>query len=180
MSRLFKQFREGDTGAANQLVTLFYPELRRLAASKMKGERSGHSWQPTVLVNEFYLELVKLKALAADEEGRDDMQAFFGLAAFLMKRLLIHHARPLSSRAIKVSVEDSPVLYQAQDLQVIDDLLYRLEAIDPKLRSVVEMKVFEGLSVDEIAVQLSCAPRTVARHWAFARKWLEAQLGKEP
>lgn len=95
-----------------------------------------------------------------------------------MKRLLIHHARPLASRAIKIPVEEhaAPAGNNVHDLSELEDLLSRLGAIDPKLRSVVEMKVFEGMSVDEIASQLGCAPRTVARHWSFARQWLQQQL----
>ncbi|MBV9267320.1 MAG: hypothetical protein JO061_14205, partial [Acidobacteriaceae bacterium] len=141
VSRLFRRFRNGDRQAANELVALFYPELRRLAAAKMKGERSSHTWQPTLLVNEFYLELVKVKALKPGDEGKEDKQAFLALAAFMMKRLLIQHARPLAAHAIKVSTENTEVLTRSEDLQIVEDLLCRLEQIDPKLRTVVEMKV---------------------------------------
>src|SRR5258707_15670606 len=105
VARLMADFRQGNPAAANELVELFYPELRRLAAVKMKGERTEHTWQPTALVNELYLELVKIKALkppAHDEERA----AFFGLAGHLMKRLLIHHARPLYRRIEKVEIGD--------------------------------------------------------------------------
>ncbi len=96
-------FRQGDKQAANELVEIFYPELHRLANSRMKRERAGHSWQATLLVNELYLELVKIKALPAREEtgGGSEKAAFFGLAAMLMKRLLIHHSRPLPAKALK-------------------------------------------------------------------------------
>src|SRR5205085_9193052 len=90
--RLMDSFRQGNPSAAAKLVELFYPELRRLASAKMQGERQGHSWQPTLLVNELYLELVKIKALQpASPDNQQEKAAFFGLAAQIMRRLLIHH-----------------------------------------------------------------------------------------
>src|SRR5215831_16952490 len=99
VARLMASFRNGDHDAAGRLVELFYPELRRIAAARMRAEPPGHTLQPTALVHQLYLELVKIKALrAASSGGADEKAAFLGLAAFLMKRLLIHHARPLSKR----------------------------------------------------------------------------------
>lgn len=180
VGQLFSEYRGGNKQAADQLIALFYPELRRLAAAKMRQERAEHSWQPTLLVNELYVELIKMKALEGGKPADSDKQAFFGLAAFLMKRLLIHHARPLAARAIKVPLDDYRGLdsSRAEDLHAIEDLLAKLGAIDPRLRTVVELKVFEGMSVEEIASQLGCAPRTVARRWQFARQWLQEQLSK--
>src|SRR5271154_5520740 len=101
------RFRSGDHEAAGQLVELFYPELRRIAAARMRRERSDHTLQPTAMVHQLYLELVKVKALRpASSDGADEKAAFLGLAAYLMKRLLIHHARPLSKRAEKVELPD--------------------------------------------------------------------------
>jgi hypothetical protein len=100
-------FRSGDHEAAGRLVEIFYPELRRIAAARMRAERSDHTLQPTAVVHQLYLELVKVKALrAAGSDGEDERAAFLSLAAFLMKRLLIHHARPLSRRAEKTEVPD--------------------------------------------------------------------------
>src|SRR5919198_4918370 len=99
---LMAEFREGSPDAAGKLVQFFYPELRRLASRRMLGERVNHTWQPTILVHELYLELTRVKELphtsAADE---DEKNAFFGLAAFLMKRLLVHHARPLPKQVTR-------------------------------------------------------------------------------
>jgi len=109
VARLMADFRKGDKAAANQLVELLYPELRRLAAAKMAGERTEHTWQPTVLVNELYLALVKIKALGGSGHGSDqEKAAFLGLAGHLMKRLLIEHARPLYRRAAKVPFGETP------------------------------------------------------------------------
>src|SRR3954453_14757451 len=95
IARLMADFRNGDSAAANRLVELLYPELRKLAAAKMKGERSVHTWQPTLLVNELYLALVKIKALGAAGSADQEKAAFLGLAGHVMKHLLIDHARPL-------------------------------------------------------------------------------------
>jgi DNA-directed RNA polymerase specialized sigma24 family protein len=86
--------RQGDQDARRELVDLFYPELRRLAATKMKDERSAHTWQPTELVHELYLELIKTRGLNPRDYGDSERAAFFGLAGQMMRRLLIHHARP--------------------------------------------------------------------------------------
>jgi RNA polymerase sigma factor (TIGR02999 family) len=181
-NRLMAEFRGGSPEAAGKLVDFFYPELRRLASGRMLGERANHTWQPTVLVHELYLELTRVKALprhsAADE---DEKNAFFGLAAFLMKRLLVHHARPLPNRVTKVEIGEAFQLADSgeQCLCEIEDLLNRLGAIDTRLRAVVEMKAFEGLSQEEIAGRLHCSVRTVARHWDFAQHWLRQNLGRQ-
>src|SRR5499427_1474599 len=89
---LMAAFRAGDTRAGGQLIELFYPELKRLAAGHLRGERKEHSWQPTLLVNELYLELIKIKALEPPDRDRYNEKAvFFGLAGQIMRRLLIHH-----------------------------------------------------------------------------------------
>src|SRR5262249_3997071 len=109
VSHLMADFRKGDRAAADRLVELLYPELRRLAAAKMKGERSEHTWQPTLLVNELYLALVKIKALkgGSDLSGDQEKAAFLGLAGHVMKRLLIEHARPLYRRSEKIEFRDA-------------------------------------------------------------------------
>ena len=179
VARLMADFRKGDTAAANQLVELLYPELRRLAAAKMKGERTEHTWQPTLLVNELYLVLVKIKALGggSDSGGEQEKAEFLALAGHLMKHLLIEHARPLYRRAEKVEFRERPNLAAgAESLHFVEELLSRLAAIDPKFRAVIEMRVFEGLTGDEIARQLGCSPRSVASYWTFAKRWLEKEL----
>ena len=104
------ELRGGSPEAAGKLVEYFYPELRRLASVRMLGERSNHTWQPTVLVNELYLELTRIKALppSSRREDQEERDAFFGLAAFLMKRLLVHHSRPLPKRVTKAEYEKRP------------------------------------------------------------------------
>lgn len=173
---LMAALRGGDGRAGARLIELFYPELRRLAASRMKGERRDHSWQPTLLVNELYLELIKTHALKPQETDRkNEKAAFFALAGQVMKRLLIHHARPLSSKAQKIPIWQDLCLDAETSVVEMEDLLSRLAAVKPILRTVVEMKVFEGRTADEIAAQLGCATVTVNRYWQFARHWLESE-----
>jgi RNA polymerase sigma factor (TIGR02999 family) len=180
LGALLDDFQAGRKGAVDRLFAALYPELRRMAALHMKREAPGHSWQPTLLVNELYLELLKNKAL---DGGFDDDRraAFFGLAGFLMKRLLILHSRPLRNRVQVVGVTAIDLTPQssqpAESLQVVENLLDRLSAIDPRIRSVVEFRVFEGKTHEEIADELGCSVRTVGGCWSFARRWLEQELG---
>ncbi|HEX4231486.1 MAG TPA: ECF-type sigma factor [Bryobacteraceae bacterium] len=182
LALLMADFRKGDKAAANRLVELLYPELRKLAAAKMRGERREHTWQPTLLVNELYLALVKIKALGDAGDADQEKAAFLGLAGRIMKRLLIDHSRPLCRRAEKVQLLQMPDQFSpgVENVQFVDQVLSRLGAINPILRSVVEMRVFEGLNGDEIAQQLGCSPRTVANHWTFAKRWLEKELAAPP
>lgn len=173
------ELREGQPGAAAKLTELLYPELRRTAAIRMKRENPCHSWQPTVLVNELYLELVRIgklpNASAGDQHEKD---SFLNFAAHLMRRLLIHHARPLARRVKKVPLEDSDrhAAGIGDALLEKEDVLSRLARINPNPRALVEMKVFEGLSREEIAERLGCTTRTVTRHWDFAKTWLQHEL----
>jgi RNA polymerase sigma factor (TIGR02999 family) len=177
ISHLIAAFRQGDKQAAGELVDIFYPQLRRLANSRMRGERAGHSWQPTLLVNELYLELIKIKALPAPEsDGGDGKAAFFGLAAHLMRRLLIHHSRPQEAKIIKVDLDYATAALGSESVAEIEVALSRLNAIRPRLRAIVELKVFEGMTLDEVARQLECSSATVTREWYFARHWLQKEL----
>jgi len=178
VSELMRRLRKGDHQAVRQLFDLLYPELRRLASIRMSRERAGHTWQPTVLVNELYLELLKIKSLKEDDSPGKEREAFFRLAAFLMRRLLIHHARPLYRSAEKVDLDDADLSGEPDNetLADIETALDRLGAINSSLRTVVEMRVFEGYTVTEIADVLNCSPRTVKRQWAFAQHWLHDAL----
>ena len=177
ISSLMAAFRRGDGGAGARLTELFYPELKRLAAGQLGAERRAHSWQPTLLVNELYLQLVSIKALQPSEtQYQDDKAAFFALAGKIMKRLLIHHARPLSSKAEKVPLWEDLTAAPDNSLAEVENLLGRLESIKPVIRTVVELKVFEGHTAEEIAQRLNVATVTINRHWQFARHWMRSEL----
>ncbi len=177
VSTLMAAFRAGESDAGAKLMELLYPELKRLAASHLRKERQGHSWQPTVLVNELFLEISRIKGLPSSQKSyNDDKAAFFALAGLLMRRLLIHHARPLSQKIEKVPIWSDLRSSPESDLAEVESLLQHLEKIDPILRTVVEMKVFEGYTAEEIASKIGCAPISVYRHWQFARHWLGTKL----
>ncbi len=179
ISHAFENASNGTLSGPDELIQAFYPELKRLAASKMRREHAEHSWQPTVLINELYLELLKVKSLRpVRPNDQNEKSAFFALAGQVMKWLLIRHARPLAWKAEKTEIsvllpETSPGVDAVAHL---DDLLNRLSAIDPQLRTVVELRVFEGLSIEESAARLGCSPRTVTRNWRFAKVWLQGNL----
>jgi len=174
------RFRGGDREAADQLFVLLHPELRRLAAIKMNAEGNGHSWQPSQLVNELYLHLVKVKSLPAPENSaRSEREHFLQFAGHVMRHLLIDHSRLLSRKATKIDIAQvdwAPSETGTATLQEIDDLLEKLGAIEPRLRSVVEMKVFEGMSLDEIAGRLTLSARATARDWTFCKRWLREKF----
>lgn len=179
ISHLMDGLRQGDSRAAGQLVSLFYPELRRLASSQMRREGPRHTWQPTVLVNQLYLELIKIRALRSNtSEATDDRTAFFRLSAHIMKRLLIHHSRPLAKRMEISNIANGFDLPAdaSDDLKVVEDLLLDLERIDPAFRAIAEMKALEGLSIEEIAERLNMPLRTAYRRWTFVRTWLAEHL----
>jgi RNA polymerase sigma factor (TIGR02999 family) len=178
---LMRRFRAGDRKAAGELVSCLHPELHRIAASRMYRERQEHTWCPTILVNELYLELVKVRALRPAEVDESEREAFLRLSGFLMRRLLIQHARPLSKKAGHISLDDTGSELKAEEnglenLAEIEAMLHRLSAMDPKLRLVVEMRIFEGRSLDEIASALGCSLRTVSTHWNFAKRWLQREF----
>src|SRR5581483_10085990 len=118
----------------------------------------------------------------SDSGGEAERTAFLRIAAHVMKRLLIHHARPLSRRVAKEEIGETHLdkALGADSLVELDQTLARLEAINPKLRQVVELRVFEGLTGDEIAKRMDCGTATVTRYWNFAKVWLADEFGGEP
>jgi RNA polymerase sigma factor (TIGR02999 family) len=176
VSALMGRFRGGDRDAVGSLVELLYPQLKKLALSRMRSESTPHTWQPTVLVNELYLELVKIRALRGADQEQEERDAFLNLSAHLMRRLLVQHARPLAKRVVKQQIDDDIPQEGNESLMEIEEMLTRLGKIDPQLRTVVEMRVFEGFTVSEVAERMACSERTVARCWTFARAWLAQEM----
>lgn len=179
---LLQQFRAGDSSAKDKLIPLLIDELRSLARQQLRGERPGHTLQPTALVNEAYLRLVS-------DHARDwqNRAHFIGVSVLVMKRILIDHAR--RKQALKrggdrpaVAQEDEfPGLSyeQADELIALNVALDRLDEINPRHRQVVELRYFGGLSVEETAEVLKISPITVKRDWAAAKAWLRGQVRPE-
>lgn len=181
VTRLLAELSNGNPGAEAKLIPLVYDHLHRLAASYMRGERPGHTLQPTGLVNEAYL---RLRLVSHDNKGWRDRTHFFGIAAHLMRQILVEHARARhaakrgGSAQIFVSMDQEPDAASTRPREIIerDDALQCLERIDPQQAHVVELRFFGGLSVEETAEVLRISPRTVKRDWAVARAWLHGEL----
>ena len=167
------RLRPGEPEAWNDLVGLVYGDLHRLARRFMRDQVSGATLQPTALVNETYLRL--LRQTAVEWKGRAH---FFGVAALLMRRILVDEAR---RRAISVRVMEQAgrtlgPSEPAIDLCLLDSALTRLAQLDARQAGVVELRYFGGLTIDETASFLGVSPKTVKRDWEMARAWLHAEL----
>lgn len=178
---LLARVSNGDTEAASRLMPLVYDELRRIAARRMRNERPGHTLQATALVHEAYLRLV--------EQRRTDWKNrahFFGIAAQLMRRILIDHARNTlrdkrGGKLARVSLDQAIVLSEdnSTELLVIDEALQRLQRLDFRQCHVVELKYFGGMTTEEAAEVLGVSRATVERDWQSARAWLYACLKEQ-
>ena len=175
---LLSALTRGDEGAASNLIPVVYDELRRLASSYMRRERVDHTLQPTALVHEAYLKLIEQRSVNWQSRAH-----FFGIAAQLMRRILIDHARSHTrekrgGEQKKVSLDEVFVFseQQADELLAVDDSVNRLEKIDPRQARVVELRFFGGLGVEEVAEVLGVSPKTVKRDWSVAKAWLYADL----
>ena len=180
VTRLLEQASAGDAAARATLFDVLYRELRRLAESVMRAERSNHTLQPTALVHEAFLKL-------AGNEGRFESRAhFMGVAAGAMRRVLVDHARGRNAQkrgsgATLVSVNDLDDLPRAPediDLVVLDDALSRLTALDSRQGQIVELRFFGGLSVEETAAVVGVSERTIKREWQTSRAWLRREMAR--
>jgi len=175
---LLSELKNGNQEAASKLMPLVYDELRRLARGYMRRERPEHTLQPTALVHEAYLKLIKQRSI--DWQGRSH---FFGIAAQLMRRILIDHARghlrEKRGGALQVFSLDEALVFspgQSAELVRLDEALERLAKIDPRQSKIVELRFFGGLSVEEAAEFLGISPKTVKRDWSMAKAWLHGEL----
>ncbi len=178
VTRLLEAAAAGDRRAATDLLPLVYDELRKLAAARLARERPGQTLDATGVVHEAYLRLVGDQRF----EGRGH---FFAAAAEAMRRILVEAARRKQSpkhgggrRRVDLD-EAHRVLESSDDLLLLDDALDRLGDEDPTAASVVKLRLFAGLSVEEAADALGLARATAYRHWRFARAWLRCELGDE-
>ena len=178
VTALLRAWRDGDDGALDQLLPLVEAELRRLARGYMARERRGHTLQTTALINEAFLRLTQ-----ARDVPWHDRAHFVGIAARLMRRVLVDHARSRNygkrgGGAQRVTLDEAVALVPqpALDLVALDRALEALAAVDERKSRVIELRFFGGLSVEETAEVLKVSTDTVKRDWRLAKLWLLREL----
>ena len=181
MTRLLSNWSKGDSEARDEVFPLVYNELRKLAASYLRRERSDHTLQATALVHEAYMRLVE-----QEHANFQNRQHFFGAAAQVMRRILVDYARGRSalkrgSASTRVPLTEAIAMSQDQpaEMLALDESLTRLASLDSQQAQVVELRVFAGLSVEETAEVMGRSPATVKRDWALAKAWLLQQIQKD-
>ena len=178
ITRLLRAWSSGDSTALDRLMPLVYDHLHRLAHQHMRHEQAGHLLQTSALINEAYLRLVDQRTSPIQDRAH-----FFGIAARLMRQILVDEARKRNSTkrgggAIQVSLTEgvSVAHEQATNVLALDDALKSLEEIDSRQSQIVELRFFGGLSIEETAEVLNVSPGTVMRDWTFARAWLRSEM----
>jgi RNA polymerase sigma factor (TIGR02999 family) len=181
VTQLLLAWNQGDREAVEQLIPVVYAELRRIAAGYFRHERPGHSLQATGLVHEAYLKLVDQQRVRWQNRAQ-----FFGVAAQMMRRILVDHAR--THDAAKRGGGVSPVTLvdaagesppQGADVIALDSALTRLATIYPEQGRLVELRFFGGLTIEETGEAMGISPATVKRQWIVARAWLLRELKRE-
>jgi len=177
VTELLQRWSSGDREALEELTPVIYGELHRIARGYMNRERDGHTLQTTALVNEAYMRLIDWKSAKWENRAH-----FFGVSAQLMRRILVDFARKRpkvdDQNVRQVSLEEafSITAEKDSDLVALDEALTELASFDDRKATIVELKFFGGLSVDETAEVLKVAPITVMREWQKAKAWLYLQL----
>jgi len=179
VTALLVSWREGDRGALERLVPIVYSDLRRIAARYMRSENEGHTLQTTALVHEAYLRLTRER-----DRTWENRAHFFGVAAQIMRNLLVDHARTAATGkrgggAVEVHLDDCGAALNAVDpeeLLALDDTLRKLAEVDPRASRIVELRYFVGLTNEEIAEVIGVSEQTVKRDWNTAKAWLRAKL----
>ncbi len=177
---LLRELSDGGSRAPAELLPLVYDELRKLAHSYLQNERPGHTLQATALVHEAYIRMVDWKNVSWQNRAH-----FFAVAAQMMRKILVDHAR--AKKAEKRGGElqrlalDEAVSYPARrdiDLIALDDALSSLEQLDRLQASIVELRFFGGLTIEETAHALKTSPATVKREWTVAKAWLHREISR--
>ena len=178
VTHLLIELREGNPEAEAKLIPLIYGELRRLAAHYLRGERPGHTLQPTALVHEAYMRLTKTQRV--DWRNRSH---FFATAATVMRRILVDYARARQAGK-RQGIQDTLILedefvaspVRSSDLLALDDALDRLNRLNPRQSKIVELRFFGGLNEEETGTVLGISARTVKRDWRVAKAWLYSEV----
>jgi len=175
---LLAELTKGNEEAAARLIPVVYAELRRLAGSYMRRERSDHTLQATALVHEAYLKLIEQRAVNWQSRAH-----FFGIAAQIMRRILVDHARghlrdKRGGGQIEVPLDKAIVFAppQSAELVKLDQALDRLAQFDSRQAKIVELRFFGGLTVEEAAEVMGISPKTIKRDWSVAKAWLHGEL----
>jgi RNA polymerase sigma factor (TIGR02999 family) len=182
VTQLLVSWGNGDQQSLESLIPLVYDELRRQARRYLRRERPDHTLQSSALVHEVYVRLIDQR-----QANWHNRSQFFGVAAQLMRRILVDHAR--SRGAVKrgagvtklaIAEEVAAIEMQNVDLIALDSSLTKLEQIDPQQCRIVELRFFSGLSIEDTADALSISPATVKRDWAMAKAWLYREISGSP
>jgi RNA polymerase sigma factor (TIGR02999 family) len=179
VTSLLEASSQGDKEALNKLLPLVYAELRKLAGRYLRRERPDHSLQATALVHEAYLRLIN------QEVSWQNRMHFFGVAAEMMRRILIdnarkHHASKRGSGAVKLALDEALDMAdeKAAELIALDEALSRLATFDPQKSKIVELRFFGGLAIEETAAALGLSTATVVRQWKLAKAWLYHEVNR--
>ena len=178
ITTLLHEYKSGNKNVLDELFPLVYDELRKLAASRLKKERADHTLQPTALVHEAYMRLIEQHS--ADWQNRTH---FFGLAAEMMRRILVNHAVKNNAdkrfgNQTKLALDEAVSLAQEREINLIllDEALTRLAEFDPQQAKIIELRFFAGLTIEEVAEILGVSDSTVKREWRIAKAWLHQQM----
>ncbi len=181
ITHLLKEWSDGDERALDRLTPLVYDELQQQASRYLRRERRHHSLQTTALINEAYVRLI-----GAREVQWQNRAHFFAIAANLMRRILVDHARRRDAEKrggsqIRLTFSDLVAVAPESDVDLlaIDEALNRLAIMDPQQARIVELRFFSVLNVDETALALGISPKTVKRDWSVAKAWLRREIGDE-
>jgi RNA polymerase sigma factor (TIGR02999 family) len=182
VTQLLADWRGGNRQALEELMPLVYQELHRLADHYLRRERVGHTLQATALINEAYLRIINQEGVNWQNRAH-----FFGVAAQMMRRILVDHARShlyakRGGGAQKLTINEALDIPQQErdlDLVALDDALQRLEQIDPQQSRIIELRFFGGLTIEETAEVLGISPATIKRDWNWAKAWLYRELKNE-
>ena len=182
LTQMLIQLSEGNAQMVDDILPLIYDELRRLAGNYLRRERSDHTLQPTALVHEAYIKLIDQTQVKWQNRAH-----FFGIAANIMRRILVDYARQHKAEkrggaAEKMPLEEEILIVsegKSAELLALDEALENLAKFDPQKSKIVELRYFGGLSVEETAEVLGVSEITVKRHWRMAKAWLYGQLAQE-
>jgi RNA polymerase sigma factor (TIGR02999 family) len=179
VTELLARWGEGDKGVLDRLLPMVYSELHRMAAGYLRRERVDHTLQPTALINEAYLRLVGSSNISWESRAH-----FFGIAARVMRRILVDHARQHQADKRGADFQKVPIdaanepgsKPEAVDLVALDAALSRLAELDPEQSKLVELRYFAGLTIEEAAETMSLSVATARRRWTSAKAWLRREI----